>query len=83
MKLKRIDEKWFSEISGEGYDEVYQLSDEDVEGDHEFCGEYVTVYHVVDGDWGFAAEGRVWWFSTRPEVVHFAKCFGYEVPAVA
>ncbi len=81
MKLNKMDAKWFSELSGEDYDEVYQVSDADVEGDHEFCGDYVTVMHVVGGEWGFCAEDRIWWFSSREEVVAVAARFGYEVPA--
>lgn len=83
MKMTKIDAKWFSELSGEDYDEVYQISDADVDGDHEFCGDYVSVYHAVNGEWAFAGGDRIWWFSTRPEVVRFAKAFGYEVPDAA
>lgn len=79
MKLMKIDAKWYSELSGENYDEVYQVSDADVDGDHEFCGDYVTMMHAVDGEWGFCAEDRVWWFGSREEVVAFAGRFGYEI----
>lgn len=80
MKLKKIDAKWFSDLSGEDFDVVYQVSDADVDGDHEFCGEYVTVAHAVDGEWAFMADDRIWWFNSREEVVKIATRFGYEVP---
>lgn len=80
MKMIRLDAKWFSELSGEEYDEVYQISDADVDGEHEFCGSYVTVYHAVNGEWMFVGGDRVWYFCTRAEVVRFANGFGYEVP---
>ena len=79
MKLMKIDAQWFSELSGEDFDEVYQVSDADVDGDHEFCGEYVTVAHATIGMWMFAAMDRVWWFGSREEVVECAAKFGYEI----
>lgn len=79
MKLMMVDAKWFSELSGEDFDVVYQVSDADVDGDHEFCGEYVTLAHATIGMWMFAAQDRVWWFGSREEVVEFAGKFGYEI----
>lgn len=67
----------FNNLSGENFDRVYVISDDDVDGDHEFCGEYVTVAHDPKQDeWYFFAD-CVFTRKTEQEMHEFAEGFGY------
>lgn len=79
-KLKKMDAKWYSELSGENYDIVYQLSDDDAS----YEGDYITVAHIGNSksdekSWCFMGCDRIWWFYTRESVVAFAKNHGFDV----
>ena len=72
IRMKELDAKWFSKMSGEDVKEVFQASDHDAEDEG-----YTTVTHHDDDTWSFFHQDRVWYFQNRSEVAAFAAKQGY------
>ena len=71
--LKKQDAKWYSEMAGETFVEVYQTCDAD-SGDG-----YTTLLGCDDGSWIFCNDDRRWDFANKGEAVRFARRQGFEI----